>query len=298
MNKNREIKIKTFGIFNFVNGAFMCLVIAVTAYPVLYVLFASISDPADFASHKGLLFYPLGFSLEPYKLVMKHPLIMRSYLNTIIILVLGTATNMLFTSVGAYVLSRKNLKFMAPIMIMIAFTMFFTGGIIPNYILVNNMLKMGNSYTALIIPGAISTYNLIVMRTYFQGLPDSLEESAKVDGATDFTVLFRIILPVSAPIIAVMILFYGVGHWNSWFPAMLYIREREMFPLQLIMREILLQNSSDSMVGTITDTSIKADISESIKYSVIVIATLPIVTIYPFLQKYFVQGIMVGSLKG
>jgi putative aldouronate transport system permease protein len=182
-----------------------------------------------------------------------------------------------------------------PIMMLIVFTMFFSGGLIPNYLLVSE-LGMLNTRWALIIPGAISTYNLIIMRTSFQGIPASLEESAKIDGANDFTILFRIILPLSLPIVSVMILFYGVSHWNAWFNALLYLRDRDLYPLQLVLREILITNSTDSMTTGASDID-KALISETIKYAAIIVATVPVLFLYPFLQKYFVKGVMIGAVK-
>jgi putative aldouronate transport system permease protein len=182
------------------------------------------------------------------------------------------------------------------IMLMIIFTMFFSGGIIPNYLLVNNWLHLGDSYLALILPGAISTWNLIIMRTSFEAIPESLLEAARMDGAGEFGTFYRIVLPLSMPVISVMILYYGVGYWNSWFNAMLYLRDRELFPLQLILREILVQNSTESMqLGS--SAGDQQGIAESIKYATIMVATLPIILLYPFLQKYFVKGVMVGALK-
>lgn len=183
-----------------------------------------------------------------------------------------------------------------PIMFLIVFTMFFNGGLIPTYLLVNN-LGLLDSRWALIIPSAMSAYNLIIMRTSFQGIPVSLEESAKLDGANDFTVLFRIVLPLSMPVVAVMILFYGVGHWNSWFNALIYLRTRDLYPLQLILREILITNSTDSMMTGVGGAD-KMPIGETIKYATIIVATIPILLLYPFLQKYFVKGVMIGAIKG
>lgn len=242
---------------------------------------------------------PRGFTTAAYNMVFKNPNILTGYKNTLIVLIAGTSINLLITSFGAYVLSRKNFAIRKAMMIGIIFTMYFSGGLIPSYLLTYNTLGLGNNLLALILPGAISTWNLIVMRTSFMSIPDSLEESATIDGANDFIILFRIILPVSLPVVAVMILFYGVGHWNSWFSAMVYLRDRELYPLQLILREILILSSTDSMmidmVGAGED---REALGESIKYATIIVATLPILFVYPFLQKYFVKGVMVGALKG
>lgn len=284
-------------VFDVFNTVFMVILMLSMLYPFWHVAMASISDSNELIARQGMLFTPKGLNFEAFQLVFKNPNISSGYKITIIVTVLGTAFNVIMTALGAYVLSRKNLLWKNPMMFLIIFTMFFSGGMIPSYLLVNNTLHMGNSLMALIIPGAVSTYNLIVMRTSFLGIPDSLEESAKMDGATDFTVLFRIVLPLSMPVISVMILFYGVGHWNAWFGAMLYIRRRSMYPLQLILREILVQNNTDNMVASVGTTD-KASVGESIKFATIMVATLPILFVYPFLQKYFVKGVMVGAVKG
>ena len=284
--------------FDFLNALFMICMIVITVYPFLYVIFASVSESRLLVGHSGLLLSPKGFSLSAYRLVMKNPNIATGYQNTLFIIVLGTFLNILLTSFGAYVLSRKNFKFRNIMMILIVFTMYFSGGLIPRYLLVYNSYHLGNSIWALILPQAISTWNLIVMRTSFQSIPDSLEESARIDGANDFVVLFRIILPLSLPVIAVMVLFYGVGHWNSWFDAMIFLRDRELYPLQLILREILISNSTDIMLGGVTDFDDREMVGESIRYATIMVATLPILFIYPFIQKYFVKGVMIGALKG
>lgn len=267
----------------------------VTVYPLLYVLFASLSNPASFALHKGILLWPQKFSLLAYKAVCDNPMIGRGYLNTLIIVVGGTAINLLMTSLGAYVLSSPNLPYKRFMNLFVMFTMFFSGGLIPSFLVVSGMGLL-DSYWAILLPGAISTYNMIVMRTSFETLPISLEESALIDGANELTVLVRIILPLSAPVVAVMLLFYGVGHWNSWFSAMIYLRTRIKYPLQLILREILVENDLNNMTVDVGSLD-KEPIGETIKYATIVVATLPILCIYPFLQKYFTKGIMIGAVK-
>lgn len=283
-------------LFDGSNVVLMLWLSAVTLYPFLYVLIASVSDPAWVVKARGLIWYPHGFSLESYKLVFDNPAILTGYGNTLLYVVAGTALNILMTSLGAYALSRQSVKWKNPVMFLIVFTMFFNGGLIPTYLLINN-LGMLDSRWALIIPSAMSAYNLIIMRTAFQSVPVSLEESAKLDGANDFTVLFRIILPLSMPVVAVMILFYGVSHWNSWFNALIYLRTRELYPLQLILREILITNSTDSMMTGVGGAD-KMPIGETIKYAAIIVATVPILLLYPFLQKYFVKGVMIGAVKG
>ena len=203
---------------------------------------------------------------------------------------------MLLTSIGAYFLSCKNARLVKPCMLLITFTMFFQGGMIPFYFAVKD-LGLDGSRWALIIPSAVNTFNMIIMKTSFQSLPDSLKESANIDGAGHVTILFKIVLPVSKSVLAVIALYYAVAHWNAWFNAMLFLKEREQFPLQLILREILIQNNMESMSQDVSASEL-GFISETIKYAIIVIATIPILCIYPFIQKYFEKGVMIGSLKG
>jgi putative aldouronate transport system permease protein len=277
------------------NGLFLALVVVVTLYPFVFVLFASISDATEMAKHMGFLLAPLGFSLEAYKLVLSNPMILAGYTNTLLYMSVGTTLNLLMTALGAYVLSRKHLMLRNVIMFFIVFTMFFSGGLIPYYLVVRG-LGLANRMWALILPTVISTYNLIVMRTAFAQIPDSMEESARIDGASDYRILFWIIIPLAMPVVAVMILFYSVGHWNSWFPAMIFLRTRDKYPLQLVLREILIASSTDSMT-TEAAVSDKEPIGETVKYATIMTATLPILFVYPFLQRYFIKGIMIGALK-
>ncbi|MDR6550885.1 carbohydrate ABC transporter permease [Paenibacillus qinlingensis] len=289
---------KTVGdyIFDSMTVIVLIALAVITAYPFVYVAFASLSSADELTAHSGLLLKPLEFSLDAYKAVLNNPMIYSGYMNTLFIVVVGTTYNIIMTSMGAFVLSRKNFFWRKPITILIVFTMFFGGGLIPSFLLVKDLGLM-NSIWSLIIPGAIGTWNLIIMRTAFQGIPDSLVESAYIDGAHDFTILFRIIIPLALPTIAVMVLYYGVGHWNAWFGAMIYLRNRELWPLQLVLREILISNSTDDMMaGAVAQD--RAAIGETIKYATIMVATLPILAAYPFLQKYFVKGVMVGALKG
>ncbi|MBW7452777.1 carbohydrate ABC transporter permease [Paenibacillus sepulcri] len=288
----RSLGEKSFDVFNVILMLLLCFI---TLYPFLYVLFASFSDPSEVAQHRGLLFAPRGFNLSAYKAVFDNPMIAKGYQNTLFYVLAGTAINLFMTSLGAYALSRRNLYFKNHIMFMIVITMVFSGGLIPSYLLIGN-LGMLNTPWALLIPGAISTFNLIIMRTAFQAIPVSLEESAKIDGANDLTILFRVVIPLSMPVIAVMILWYAVGHWNSYFSALIYLRDRELYPLQLILREILITNSTDAMM-TGASVGDKMPIGETIKYATIIVSTLPILCLYPFLQKYFVKGVMIGAIK-
>lgn len=283
-------------IFNVFNIIFMIAMMIITIYPLLHVVFASVSDSNELLAHRGLLLKPVGFNFSAYNMVFKNPMIVRGYINTLIIVVVGVALNILMTSLAAYVLSRKNVLWRSTLMFFVVFTMFFSGGLIPFYFTVK-ALHIDNSYLSLILPVAINTFNLIIMRTSFEAIPDSLEESAKLDGANHFTILFKIILPLSLPIVAVMVLYYAVFHWNAWFNAMIFINDRSLYPLQLVLREILIQNDTSVMAAGVGMGDQEA-IGESIKYAVIVVATLPILCVYPFLQKYFVKGALVGAVKG
>ncbi|MDR0313282.1 MAG: carbohydrate ABC transporter permease [Treponema sp.] len=278
-----------FMIFNYVFLAFIGLL---TLYPMFYVLVASFSDNFALMRHTGLLFAPKGFSVAAYQRVFGNPMVLLGYRNTLIILVAGVALAILMTSLGAYFLSRKNVFFKKPIMLAVVFTMFFQGGMIPAYL---NFRDLGliNNLWGLILPGMISVYNMIIMRTSFQQIPESLTEAAYIDGAGHIQILFRIVLPLSQAIIAVMILYYGIGIWNAWFWASVLLTKRELLPLQVVLREILLQNSNlDVTLGTDAE-----GISETIKYALIIVATVPVLCIYPFLQKYFAKGVMLGSIK-
>lgn len=283
-------------IFHIFNVLFMTLMILVTLYPMLYVIFASFSSPSQFMMHYGPIWRPIGFSLVSYEAVFANPNIWSGYKNTIFIVLVGVSINMVMTIIGGYILSRENWMFKKPLSMLIVFTMYFSGGLIPSYLNVKS-LNLDNTLWALIIPTALSTYNMLIMRTAFASIPNSLEESAKLDGANDITILIRIMVPLVTPTLAVLVLYYGVGHWNSWFNAMIYLRDRGKFPLQLILREILIEGAlSEMTMGAGMED--KEMISETIKYATIIVSTLPILCLYPFLQKYFVKGVMIGSIKG
>ena len=284
-------------LFGVANTFLMVGLMIVTLYPLLHIAFASVSDPATLMQYRGILLKPLGFTLEAYRRVLDNPMIMIGYRNTLFYVIVGTALNLVMTTLGAYALSRRNLLFKNVIMLMILFTMFFSGGLVPTFLLVGITLNMMDTPWALIVPAAISTYNLIIMRTAFEAVPVALEEAARIDGANDFQILWRVYLPVCMPTLAVMTLFYAVAHWNSFFSAMVYLRSRDLYPLQLVLREILITNSTDVMLTGISQTD-AMPIGETIKYATIVVATLPILCVYPFLQRYFVKGVMIGAIKG
>ncbi len=282
-------------MFAVLNSGLMVVLALMTAYPLLYVLFASLSRPAALMEHTGMLLGPLGFQAGAYGLVFQNPNILSGYLNTLIIVVSGVALNILLTALGGYFLSRKGVPLRNLVMFLVVFTMFFSGGLVPFYLTVRGY-GIDNSLLALILPVAVNTFNMIIMRTAFASVPDAMEESATIDGASHWVVLFRIYFPLALPTIAVLVLYYGVGHWNAWFNAMIFLRRRELYPLQLVLREILIQNDTTFMVQNVA-TGDEAMVRETVKYAVIVVATLPILALYPFLQKYFVKGVMVGALK-
>lgn len=282
-------------IFAAVNYIVLTVIMLMCLYPVWYVVMASFSDSNLLMQHSGLLFKPAGLSADAYVKVFKNPMLLKGYGNTLFILVVGVFLDIVMTSLGAYFLSRKNVMFQKPIMILIMFTMFFSGGMIPFYLTLKD-LHLTKTLWGLIIPFMISTYNMIILRTSFSSLPDSLIEAAQIDGASHFTILAKVVLPLSKAIIAVMVLYYGVGIWNAWFWASAIIRDREQYPLQVILREILLQNDVGSMSTGVSVADQEA-VGMTIKYATIVVATVPILCIYPFLQKYFTKGVMIGAVK-
>ncbi len=283
-------------LFTIGNVALMVALIAVTLYPLLFVLFASLSDPTLLSQHRGLLMAPLDLTFEAYHRVFQNPMILTGYRNTLFYVVAGTAVNLVMTTLGAYALSRRELRLKNPIMFFIVFTMFFSGGLIPTFLLVGQTLHMQDTPWALIVPGAIQTINLIIMRTAFAAVPASLEEAAKLDGANDWTILLRIYVPLSLPVIAVMVLFYGVAHWNAFFSALVYLRDRELYPLQLVLREILISNNIEGMTTDVASGD-KFALGETIKFATIIVATVPILFVYPYLQRHFVKGVLIGAIK-
>lgn len=289
---------KTIGerAFNWANAIILGILTIVFFYPMWHCLMASFSEPISLIGYSGFIFKPMGFSLEGYKTVLQNSNIYTGYFNTMIYLVGGTAINMVLTVLGAYALSRKGLALRTPITLIIVFTMYMDFGLIPAFLNIRQ-LGLHNTRWAIILPIAINTYNMIVMRTGFAAVPASLEESAKLDGANDFIILWKIMLPVCKATLAVVALFYAVGHWNSWFSAAIYLQDRSKFPLQLFLREILIANSSANTAGEINSVDGVQFLDELIKYCSIIISTVPILVVYPFVQKYFVTGVMVGSVK-
>lgn len=278
------------------NMAFLVFVALIMLYPMLYVLFASFSDPLEFTAHKGLLLWSKGFTLSSYQHAFENPMLLHSYGNTLFILAVGVTINLFLTSIGAYFLTRKDVKLQKFISLYIIITMFFSGGMIPFYFVVKN-IGLENSLWSLVLPVAVNTFNLMILRVSFASVPTALEESAYLDGVGHFTMLFKIILPISKASIAVIGLYYAVNHWNSWFNAMLFLNDRNKYPLQLILREILINSDTSSMTMGAGASELEY-VGETIKYAVIIISTLPILCVYPFIQKYFAKGVMVGAVKG
>ncbi|MDQ6420277.1 carbohydrate ABC transporter permease [Paenibacillus sp. LHD-117] len=290
-------------LFLISNYLYVFLAFIIVAYPVVYMISASISDPKLVGSGEMWL-WPKGITFEGYQRVFQTTSIWTGYGNTILYTVVGTAINLFVTLPAAYALSRKDFAGRHFFMGMFMVTMFFGGGLIPSYLLVKE-LGMVDTMWALVIPSAASIWNIIVSRTFFQSsIPKELQEAAQIDGCTNLRLFFKIILPLSMPIIAVMALFYGVGNWNSYFSALIYLNDAAKYPLQLILRQILVLQEMSAQGGALMDASTasalnnKAEIAALVKYAVIIVATAPIIAIYPFLQRYFVQGVMIGSVKG
>lgn len=290
------MKARRISLFDCINTLLMLFIIIVTFYPMWYVLCASLSSSSAIVAHPGALLWPTEFTLGAYEMTAQNALLLSGFKNTLIILAVALPLNLGMTVICGYFMASKNMLLKKPIMIYLLITMFFSGGLIPCYL---NQCSLGlrNNLWALIIPNALNLYNAIICKTAIEAIPDSLYESALIDGAGDATVLTKIIVPLIKPTLAVLLLYYGVGHWNSWFNASIYITDNEKLPVQNILRAVLIANSnvlSGSQGGrTVVDTY-----AEAIKYAAIIIATFPILCIYPFLQKYFVKGVMIGAVKG
>lgn len=274
----------------------------VCLYPLYQVLVVSISDPAVVMKKNGLMLFPEGIHFDAYKIVFSNKNVATGFMNTIFYIVVGTSLQMLTTVMTAYTLSKKNVMLKKPIMIYFTITMYFGGGIIPFFLLINRM-HLFNTPWAILLPGACSVWNIIIMRTQFNNIPDGLKEVAMIDGASDFTILFRILIPLSGSVIAVLVLFSAVGYWNMWYEPMIFLTERSKYPIQSVLREILIDSSTQMMAGagniqTKFTAKTNAAAQTLIKYANIMVCTVPILLVYPFLQKYFVKGVMVGSLKG
>ena len=292
-----EYKSKGYKIFTVFNYAFLLLIGIACLYPLYYVLIASVSDPVKLISHDGLLLLPLReLTLDGYRMVFQNKLVLSGYCNTLIILVTGLMVNMALTVLGAYVLSLRKLYLRKPLTIFIVITMYFSGGMIPAYLNVKD-LGMMDSILALIIPNAINTSNLLIMRSAFMSVPASLSEAAEIDGASHWQILTKVMIPLVKATLAVLVLYYGVSHWNSWFNASIYLRSSDKFPLQLVLRNILIEGQTNDMLSDVGSAD-NPQAMQLLRYSLIVVSTLPIMCIYPFLQKFFEKGVMLGAVKG
>lgn len=285
-------------IFYTLSGLGLLAFLIIVLYPILFVVAASFSSGEAVSAGKVFL-WPVDFSLDGYKTVFNNRNIWMGFRNSILYTVLGTAINLVMTMIAAYALSRDDVPGSNKIMLLFTFTMFFNGGMIPTYMLIRS-LHMLDTVWAMVIPGAIGVYNLIIARTFIRNsIPGDLLDAAKIDGCSDIKYFLKIVLPLSKAIMAVLVLFYGVGHWNSYFNPMLYLNTRELFPLPIFLKEILIANQIDP--STVSDPELQmqiAKIADVIKYALIVVSTIPVMLIYPFIQKYFVKGVMIGSVKG
>ncbi|NMM54720.1 carbohydrate ABC transporter permease [Paenibacillus aquistagni] len=285
-------------VFDMFNLLILGLFLITVLYPLIYVVSASFSSPAAVIGGRVWL-WPVDISFEGYAAVFRHRLIWTSFMNTITYTLLGTVISLVITVLAAYPLSRKDFKGRKGFTLLFVFTMMFNGGLIPMYLLVRG-LGMLDTLWAMVIPSALSVWNVMIMVTYFRtSIPEELLESAQIDGCNDFTYLLRIVLPLSGPIIAVMTLFYGVDQWNQYFNALIFLKSEVRFPLQLVLRDILIQNQvSQETLGDVSTAAARQGLRELLKYSLIVISSLPLLAVYPFVQKFFVKGIMIGSIKG
>lgn len=265
--------------------------------PLIYIVASSFSSPSAVSAGKVFL-WPVDFSLEGYKTVFENKMIGTAYLNTFFYTIFGMLINVAMTMIAAYPLARKGLPFKGFFLFLFTFTMLFNGGTIPNYILMIG-LNLLDTRWAMMLPGAISVYNMIIARTFIQNIPDDLHEAAAIDGCSDFKFFFQMVLPLSVTLLSVLMLYYAVGHWNAYFDAFLYLTDRKLYPLQIILREILIANSinANEVVDDLT-MSAKQGMAELLKFALIIVSSLPVLVLYPFVKKYFLKGVMIGALKG
>lgn len=285
-------------VFTIVNYTLLTLIMIIVLYPLVYVLSASFSTPYAVTSGQVWL-YPVDFSLVGYETVFRNQNIVSGYINSIIITVSGTIVSLVVTVMAAYPLSVRDFKGRNLFMGLFTFTMMFSGGLIPMFLWIQK-LHLYNSYWALILPGAVGVYNMIIARTFFQtSIPYDLYESASLDGCSDVRYLLSIVIPLAKPILAVLVMYYGVGYWNQYFNAMIYLADADKMPLQVVLRNIILQNQIDPSTMVDVDQMLqKQGLSELLKYSLIVVSSVPMLILYPFIQKHFVKGVMIGALKG
>ena len=283
--------------FDIINTLLLVLIFVIILYPMYYVLIASFSNPDKVLTGKIFLL-PKGFQLESYKTVFSNSEVMNGYLHTILYATVGTLINLFVTLTAGYALSREDLRGRKPITLFFIFTMFFSGGTVPTYMLVKN-LGLLNTFWAMVLPNAMSVWNLILCRNFFEGnIPKELLEVSKIDGCRNDYFFLKIVLPLSKALIAVMVLFYAVGHWNSYMQPLMYLSDRSRYPLQLVLKNILISSQPDASLAGMTDRAELYKQTEMLKYALVVVSSVPMIALYPFVQKYFVQGVMVGSVKG
>ncbi len=295
MKYKQTFEDKCFSVFSY---AFVIFVVVVTLYPMIYVFSMSISDPVS-VTRGEVFFLPKGFSLKAFKTVVNNPELWRYYYNTIWYTVVGTVLNVIVTSLAAYPLSRRTFRPRKFFTIFYTITMFFGGGLIPTYIVVTRYLSLYNSRWAVILPTLTAVWYIIIARSFFENLPEELFECARLEGASEYRILAQIVVPLSKPVLAVLALYNGVAHWNSYFEAMIYLGKQELHPIQIYLRRVVIQASPEAMANM--DASALGDgilAMMQVKYAVIVVAVLPIIMIYPFLQRFFVKGLLVGGVKG
>ena len=286
---------RIFDVFNYV---ILTLVALTTIAPFIYIIGASFATELELAQ-RPLLIIPHEISFNAYEYIFSTNKIVSGFKNSIFITAAGTVINLFFTVTMAYAISKPRLRGRNFVLNMVIFSMFFGGGMIPSYIVTANLLNMKNTYWSVLLPGAISAYNMMIVKNFFQGIPQELEESASIDGCTDVGILWKIVLPLSLPVLATFGLFYAVGHWNAYFGAMIYMPgAREKWPLQVLLREIIILANATVADSSLLDPEFVQPPEQSVKMAVIVVSTIPIMCVYPFLQKYFVKGVMVGALKG
>ena len=283
-------------LFDILNYTFMVVLVLVTLYPLYYVAIVSLSDGnAVLRGDVGL--WPVGANLTTYRLVFRTPTVMRSLANSAMYTTVGTAINLFMTALCAYPLARPRFSGKTFLTLMVMVTMFFSGGLIPLYLLIMQ-LGLRNTMWALVLPVAIGPWNMFIMRTYFQGIPEEMFEAATIDGANDLQIVSRIVVPLSKPIFATLLLFYAVGHWNQWFNALIFLDERVKFPIQLVLRSVVIQGQMEQAGHIMSPSMEHLVVERSLQYATIVVSTLPILAVYPFVQKYFVRGVMIGAIKG
>jgi len=286
---------KSIRLFDIVNVLLMGILICSMLFPFIHMAAVSISS-SEYVVKNEITLWPKGIHFDAYVAVLKDKRILLGYKNTLIYVVLGTMLSLVFTTMGAYALSRRNLVLGKTFMLIIVFTMLFTGGLIPTYLVIRSYGLLDTRW-AMLLPGLVSTYYLVIMRTFFQEIPRELEESGKIDGLSNLGILLRIVLPLTKPVMMTISLFYAVGIWGNFFSALIYLRDASLFPLQVVVRNIvLIGQASESTVSSAMGE--KPILLESLKYAVILVSTLPILMVYPFIQKHFVKGVMIGSVKG